>query len=105
MVPSYRSMQFKGKLKNQVLENGEKTNFGTNFDLISPNLGPPNFFEGFTSQVVYIVATYDLLQFQGKRITQTQENDKKPRFGPDLDPLDPNSGRCFFCCFFFFSKI
>ena len=48
MVPSYRSMQFKGKLKNQVLENGEKTNFGTNFDLISPNLGPPIFFAGFT---------------------------------------------------------
>ena len=22
---------------------------------------------------------------------QTQENGKKPRFGPDLDPLGPNS--------------
>ena len=23
----------------------------------------------------------------------TQANDKKPHFGPDLGPLDPNSGR------------
>ena len=28
---------------------------------------------------------------------QTQENDKKPHFGPDLGPLGPNSGhQCFF---------
>ena len=28
---------------------------------------------------------------------QTQENDKKKtNFGPDLDPLNPNSGRQFF---------
>ena len=31
---------------------------------------------------------------------QTQENVKKPHFGPDLGPLSPNSDRQFF-----FSKI
>ena len=33
-------------------------------------------------------------------MTQTQENGEKPHFGPDLDTLDPNSGRQFV-----FSKI
>ena len=27
---------------------------------------------------------------------QTQENDEKPHFGPNLGPLSPNSGRQFF---------
>ena len=27
------------------------------------------------------------MQFQGKRMIQTQENRKKSHFGPDLDPL------------------
>ena len=31
-----------------------------------------------------------LIQFQGKRMIQTQENDKKPHFGPDIGPLGPN---------------
>ena len=39
------------------------------------------------------------MQFQRNRMIQTQENDKKPHFGLDLGPLDPNSGRHFF--FFF----
>ena len=34
-------MQFKGKLKNQTSENGEKPNFGPNF---GPNLPPPILF-------------------------------------------------------------
>ena len=29
-------------------------------------------------------------------MTQTQENSKKTHFGPDLGPLDPNSGLQFF---------
>ena len=41
------------------------------------------------------------MQFQRKLIIQTQENGEKPHFGPDLGPLEPNSG----CKFFFSSKI
>ena len=42
-----------------------------------------------------IVASYHCMQFQGKRIIQTQENGKKPYLGPDLGPLRKNSGRQF----------
>ena len=38
-----------------------------------------------------IVASYHRIQFQGKLMIQTQENGEKPNFGPDLDPLGPNS--------------
>ena len=31
------------------------------------------------------------MQFQGKLMIQTQENDKEPHFGPNLGSLDPNS--------------
>ena len=43
------SMQFPGKLMNQILENSPKTNFGPDFDLFGPNLGPKNVLVGFTS--------------------------------------------------------
>ena len=43
-----------------------------------------------------IVGSYTCMQFQGKRMIQTQENGKKPHFGPDLGLLGPNSGRQFF---------
>ena len=43
-----------------------------------------------------IVGNYNRMQFQGKRIIQTQKNDKKLHFGPDLGPLDPNSGNQIF---------
>ena len=44
-----------------------------------------------------IVTRYHRMQFRGgKPIIQTQENDTKIHFGPDLDPLGPNSGRQFF---------
>ena len=36
------------------------------------------------------------MQFQGKRMIQTQENGEKPHFGFDLVPWRPNSGRHFF---------
>ena len=32
------------------------------------------------------------MQFQGKLMIQTQENVKKPHFGPNLVPLDPDLG-------------
>ena len=38
-----------------------------------------------------IVASYYPIQFQEKLMIQTQENGKKPYFGPDLGPLGPNS--------------
>ena len=40
------------------------------------------------------------MQFQGNLMIQTQQNGKKPHFGPDLGPLDPKSG-----LEIFFSKI
>ena len=43
-----------------------------------------------------IVASYRHLQFHGKLMTQTQENGKKPHFGPDLGLLGPNAGRKIF---------
>ena len=38
-----------------------------------------------------IVTNYHSMQFQGKLMIQTQENSKKPHFGPNLGPLGPNS--------------
>ena len=49
-------------------------------------------------QMLDIVAS--CIQFQEKLMIQTQVNGKKPHFGPDLGPLNPNLG-----CQFFFSKI
>ena len=43
-----------------------------------------------------IVVSYHHSQFQGKRMTQTQETGEKPRFGPDLGILGPNWGGQFF---------
>ena len=49
IVASYHCMQFQGKLINQTWENGKnKTNFGPDFGLFGPNLGPKIFFKGFT---------------------------------------------------------
>ena len=42
-----------------------------------------------------ITASYHWVHFQGKRMIQTQENDKT-HFGPDLGPLDPKFGPSFF---------
>ena len=47
IVPTYRPMQFKEKLMNQTWENKKKPNFGSNFGLFGPNLGPLNFFGWF----------------------------------------------------------
>ena len=42
-----------------------------------------------------IVARYQIMQFQGKLMVQTQENIKKI-LGANLGPLDPNLGRQIF---------
>ena len=52
--------------------------------------------------MLYIVASYHRMQFPEKLMIETQENDKKPQFGPDLDPLSPNSDRQLF---FFFKNL
>ena len=63
---------------NQIWENSEKPNFG----LFGPYLGPKNTFCGFyLRRILDIVASYYCIQFQGKIMTQTQENDEKPHFG------------------------
>ena len=47
-----------------------------------------------------IEASYHCMQFQGKTMIQTQLNDEKPHFGPNLGPLGLTSGHQFF----FFQK-
>ena len=39
-----------------------------------------------------IVESYHCMQFQGKLINQTWENDKKPSSRPNIDLFGPNSG-------------
>ena len=46
-----------------------------------------------------IAASYHFMQLQGKLIKLTEENSKKPIFGPILVHLAQNSGHQFFFCF------
>ena len=63
----------------QTWKNDKKPNFGPNFDQFGPNLGPQIFFRGFyLYQMLDIIANYHCMQFQGKLMNQTWENDKKP---------------------------
>ena len=39
-----------------------------------------------------IVTSYHCMQFQGKLMNQTWENDKKNSFGPDFGPFGTNLG-------------
>ena len=41
-------MQFKGKRMNQTSENGKKHNFGLDFGLFVPSLGPKTFSQNLT---------------------------------------------------------
>ena len=74
----------------------KKTNFGADFGLFGPNLDPKNFHWFYLFHMLDIVASYHPIQCQVKLLFQTQENDEKPHFGPDLGPLHPNSGCQFF---------
>ena len=99
IVQSHHLMQFKGKLINQTWENGKKkANFGPNFGLFYPDLGPPSpFFFGF-----YIVWSYPM-QLKRKLINQTGEYGKKPNFGPDFDAFWTKFGPPkFFCGFYLY---
>ena len=62
------------------------TCFGLN--LVSKNV----FCEFYLSQMLYIVASYHCMQFQGKLINQKWENGKKPSFRPDFGHSGPNMG-------------
>ena len=52
--------------------------------------------EIWTPNILDIITSYYHIQFQGKRMIQTQENGEKPCLGPDLGTLGPNSGHQFF---------
>ena len=39
-IQSYYPMQYPGKLMNYTCDNGKKPNFGLDFGLFGPNLGP-----------------------------------------------------------------
>ena len=41
--------------------------------------------------MLYIVGNYHCMQFQGKIMIETSENDKKPSFGPDFGPFGPQN--------------
>ena len=49
IVSSYHPIQLKVKIMDQTWENGEKSNFGTDFGLFSQNLGRQFFFLSFIS--------------------------------------------------------
>ena len=53
-----------------------------------PKFEPQSFYK-----MLDIVVNYHRTQFHGKRKIQTQENEEKPHFGPDLGHLCPNLGR------------
>ena len=56
-----------------------------------PKFGPKKLFRGFyLYQILYIVASYHCMLFQGQLMDQTWENGKKPSFGPHFGPFDPN---------------
>ena len=64
-----------------------------------PNLGPKSFFSWFyLCHILYIVASYYCMQFQGKLMNHTWENSKKKSFGLNFASSGPNSGRQFFLC-------
>ena len=98
IVPSYHLMQFKGKLMNQTSEKAEYLVLGPILVRFYPKFGPPNFFCGFYFyQMLDIVASFHCIQFQGKLMNQTSENDKKPSFRPNFGPFGPNLGPQNFC--------
>ena len=56
---------------NQSSENGEKHNFGPNFDSFGPNLGPLIFFVDLTSASGYFNPSYHPVQYKRKLKNQT----------------------------------
>ena len=84
---------------NQTWEYDRKPSFELICVLFGPNLGPHFFCEFYHYYMLNIVASYHCMQQQRKLMNQTWENDKKPSFGPDFGPFDPNLGPIFFVDF------
>ena len=60
---------------NQTKENSKEPNFGPNWE---PPASPPQFlFDFYLYYMLYIVASYHCMQFQGKLMNQTWENGEK----------------------------
>ena len=58
-------MQFRGKLMNQIWENGKKLSFGTDFGLFGQNVSPKSFFHKFYLYYkLDIVLSYHCMQFK-----------------------------------------
>ena len=76
---------------NQTWENAKKPNFGPDFGLFGPHLGPQKFFHGFyLYQKLVIVPSYHPMWFPGKLKNQTRENGKKTNFVPNAGPFGPS---------------
>ena len=89
IVSSYHPIQFKGKLMNQIWENGKKHNLMPDFSL---NLGPKMFLRVLRLLVVRHCSKVSSMQFKGKLMNQSWENGKKPNFRPDFDQFGSNLG-------------
>ena len=55
-----------------------------------------NFCGFYLYQILCIAASYHCVQLHGKVMSQASEKGKKPHFGSDFGPLDPNLGHHFF---------
>ena len=58
IVASYHCMEFHGKLTTQTQENGKKTNFGPDLDLLGPNSGRHFFFFFFFKNLDSSITRY-----------------------------------------------
>ena len=75
------------------MRKSQKTNFGPNFGLFTPNLGLQKFFgEFYLEQSLNIVLGYYPVQFKRKLMNQTSKNSKKTNFGPNFGPSAQNLG-------------
>ena len=76
---------------NQTWENGKKKKkFGPDFGPFWFKFIPKKMFFFFYLQcMLYIVASYHSMQFQGELMDHIWENNKKPSFGPNFGPFDP----------------
>ena len=84
IVLSYHLIQLERKLTFL------KPNFGSNFDPISPNLGPSICF----SWVLHLIVVWHCFKLSSYAISKklTSENGEKPNFGPHFDQFGPNLG-------------
>ena len=93
-VASYHCMPFQGKIMNQTWKVANILVLELILVPLAHILAPKILFHEFSLyEMLYIVVNYHCMQFQGKLMNQTWENDKKISFGIDFGP---NSGRQLF---------